>query len=86
MEQKKILISKLEKVLINLFTPIVFASRLSTSSFEEIVERNERNYVRLLYFMTDHNTIDPRVKVYYYTAPCGCLMVVAACLRKYKMF
>ena len=83
MNDNEVEVSKLEKVLINLCTPVLYACAGDMFSFHQLVDMKVDDYKRLVKYLEKEGHIPLRIRAPYCISPCGNLALGTVYLRKY---
>ncbi|MBS3051041.1 MAG: hypothetical protein J4400_02745 [Candidatus Aenigmarchaeota archaeon] len=76
-------ISRTEKVVINLCTPLLYLIGIGTVPFSEIAGWKETDYRRLIKYVDTDGEIPYNVRREFHGSPCGNLALGASHMRKY---
>ena len=80
--ENEIYVSKLERILVNICTPALYAAEDGKVPFKEIAKFKEDNYRRLVTYMENGGKIPFRVQAKYHSTICGNVAVGTAYGRK----
>lgn len=85
--KREINISKIEKILVNLCTPLLYGAYNEEIPFQDIAKSKEDSYKRLVKYLESDGKIPWKVQSNYHKTICGNIAVATAYGRKiYKNF